>query len=33
MNEKTKQGLILLASIVGLLIAYKVITHILQSTG
>jgi len=33
MNEKTKQGLILLASIVGLFIAYKVINNILQSTG
>jgi len=33
MNDKTKQGLILLASIVGLFIAYKVINNILQSTG
>jgi hypothetical protein len=33
MNEKTKQGLILLASIVGLFIAYKVINNLLQTTG
>lgn len=33
MNEKTKQGLMLLVSIVGLFIAYKVINNLLQTTG